>query len=88
MDSLKFARCLCQRLSTEQLQQVLEAAHDAIIDDYCPLCDAEDYPVDEDGTKIEEDDVSEAFEWHVDHYSTCLVTVIEKHLARVQEEIA
>jgi hypothetical protein len=83
MDSLKeFARCLCSRLTPEQLQEVLQAVTDSIIDGYCPICEAEDYPVDKDGNKIEEDDVSAAFEWREEHYDTCLVTLIEKHLSK------
>lgn len=71
---------LIERLTPEQLHSILEGVTDRIDDGYCPLCEAEEVPVDKDGTIIMGDDVSMAHEWREQHYENCPVAMIEKHL--------
>ncbi len=62
----------------EGLEDILERNHQSL-DNGCPWCEAEEYPVDEKGEAVEM--ACDATEWHCDHYENCAVTMIEELLA-------
>jgi len=55
------------------LRDLVEAIHNGEDSGYglCRYCQAEDYPVDKQGTPIGEGDIEQADEWHTDHYDWC-----------------
>ena len=71
---------LIERLAPEPLRSILEGVTCRIVDGYCPLCKAQEVPVDAQGNIIMSDDVSMAFEWREQHHKNCPVARIEKHL--------
>ncbi len=73
----KLANILVKRLPNEQINEILQEISNRYDYGHCPICDAEDYPVDADGNEIEGDDVSHAEEWREQHYEDCIVTLIE-----------
>lgn len=46
----------------------------------CPWCGEDDYPVDENGARIEGPNVENAEEWRLEHANHCAVTLIGKLL--------
>lgn len=69
----------------DAIMEILEETHQ-IGQGSCPFCCGEEYPVDEDGDRIElGEPLDDAEEWHTDHYDDCLITILEKYYEKIDE---
>lgn len=78
-DLTALAELLVKHCRPVQIDQILQDISDRADnnDGACPLCDEQEYPIDDQGMVVVGDDVSGAAEWVEQHADGCIVTLIE-----------
>ena len=76
MDMQCFTDILRKHITPEQITAIRQEVTDADDGGHCPICFAEDVPVDESGNEIYGDDMSQVDEWRERHEENCPISLL------------